>query len=147
MKKIFLLFGFLLVGCANIQPKVVIAQESNVSYIILETGVDGLENQNSARVAFYITIPDSNNFAGVCFRTIVINTGMDTTSLSFLTGALLDSLAIGARLEVIRTVRFDAGLTKIQKRARIDNVFNNSLAAFLAKWYAQHDFYGLERVL
>ena len=148
MKKIFLVCGFLLfLMCDGINPEGVIAQDADVSYIILEAGLDGLGSQKSVRVAFYITVKDSNNFAGVNFRTIVINTGKDTTRISFLTGALLDSLVIGARLEVIRTVRFDAGLTKLQKRTQIDNVFNNNLSEFLAQWYAQHDFYGLERVL
>lgn len=146
MKNLFLLFVVFIIGCRS-QEELFSQTAANVDYIILETGVDGVNTSNSATVAFYITIPDSNNFAGVNFRTVVINTGRDTTSVSFLTGALLDSLAIGARLEEIRTVRFDAGLTKAQKRTRIDDVFNNNLSDFLAKWYAQHDFYGLERVL
>ncbi len=148
MKSLFLLFGILSFGCADVEdPRTLAQTPADRKYIILETGVDGNNNPNSARVAFYVSIPDSNNFAGINFRTIAVIVRSDTSQLSFLTGALLDSLKIGARLEEIRTVRFDAGLTKGQKRTQIDNFFNNHLAVFLAKWYAQHDFYGLERVL
>jgi len=126
---------------------IVQSQSADTDYIILVAGVDGLNQQNSANVAFYIDLPDSNNFAGTNFRTIATLVRGDTTQVSFLTSPLLDSLAIGAKLEIIRTVRFDASLTKVQKRNSIDDVFTNNLAAFLEKWYAEHDFYGLERIV
>ena len=137
------LFILLTLSCATIAQ----SQSANTDYIILKTGVDGQNKQNSARVAFYIDLPDSNNCAGVNFRTIAILVNGDTSRVSFLTGSLLDSLAIGAKLEVIRTVRFDAGLTNVQKRIAIDNIFTNSIAALLEKWYAEHNFYGLERIV
>lgn len=140
MYKLFLL---LTLSCTTI----VQSQSADTDYIILVAGIDGLNQQNSANVAFYIDLPDSNNFAGTNFRTIATLVRGDTTQVSFLTSPLLDSLAIGAKLEIIKTVRFDAGLTKVQKRNAIDDVFINNLAAFLATWYAQHDFYGLERIV
>jgi len=139
MKKILLIFFVCYSSCYG--------QLATVKYIILETGVDGLNKQNSAQVAFYVNLPDSNNFAGKNFRTIATIVRDTTSQLSFLTGALLDSIKIGAKLEIIRTVKFDAGLTKGQKRTAIDNVFINNLSAFLEKWFAEHDFYGLERTL
>ena len=146
MKNIFFMFGFLmLLGCVG--SRAISQTADNVVYIPLETDVDGNNNTNSARVAFYITIPDSNNFAGVNFRTIAQRVRGDTSKVNWLTGALFDSLAIGAKLEEIRTIRFDPELTDGQKRTQIDNFFTNNLSAFLAKWYAQHNFYGLERVL
>jgi len=148
MKKIFLLFVILSFGCDDHSQNNRLSQTpADRKYIILETGVDGNNDTNSARVAFYITIPDSNNSAGVCFRTIAIIVRSDTSKLSFLSGALFDSLAIGARLEVIRTVSFDPSLTDLQKRTQIDNFFNNNQSKFRAKWYAEHNNYGLERVL
>ncbi len=146
MKNLLLLFVVFIVGCSS-RGELFSQTAADVDYIILASGVDGLNNVNSANVAFYINIPDSNNFAGVNFRLIAQRVRGDTSQVSWLTGALFDSLAIGARLEEIRTVRFDAGLTKAQKRTHIDDVFTNNLPDFLAKWYARHDFYGLERVL
>ena len=137
------LFILLTLSCATI----VQSQSANTDYIILKTGVDGQNKQNSARVAFYIDLPDSSNFSGKNFRTIAILTRGDTSRVSFLTGSLLDSLAIGAKLEIIRTVRFDAGLTNVQKRIAIDNIFTNSITDLLEKWYAEHNFYGLERIV
>jgi len=152
MKKLFLLFGFLLLLLSfrcNGEPGIIDrkATAANVKYIILETGVNGNNNTSSARVAFYVTIPDSNNSVGTNFRTIAVIVRSDTSKLSFLTGSLLDSLAVGARIEVIRTVKFDPGLTDGQKRTHIDNFFNNNRSRFLAEWYAKHRNYGLERVL
>ncbi len=146
MKNLFLLLLVFIIGCRS-QGELFSQTPADRKYIILVSGVDGLNNVNSVNVAFYIDIPDSNNFAGVNFRTVAQRVRGDTSQVSWLTGALFDSLAIGAKLEEIRTVRFDAALTKAQKRTHIDNVFNNNLSAFLVKWYAQHDFYGLERVL
>lgn len=123
------------------------SQSADIDYIILVAGVDGLNQQNSANVAFYIDLPDSSNFAGTNFRTIATLVRGDTSQVSFLTSPLLDSLAIGAKLEIFRTVRFDAGLTKVQKRNAIDDIFTNNLSAFLETWYAEHDFYGLERIV
>ena len=141
MKKLLFLIMFM---CFT---STVQSQSADTDYIVLATGVDGLNKQNSAKVAFYIDLADSNNFAGTNFRLVSQRVRGDTTAVSFLTGALFDSLAIGAKLEIVRTVRFDAGLSKVQKRNAIDGVFTNNLAAFLATWYAQHDFYGLERMV
>ena len=143
MKKLFWLL--VIFGCSLGNDAQ--SQSADTDYIILKAGVDGLNKQNSAQVAFYIDLADSNNFAGTNFRLVSQRVRGDTTAVSFLTGALFDSLAIGAKLEIVRTVRFDAGLSKVQKRNAIDDVFTNNLAAFLATWYAQHDFYGLERIV
>jgi len=144
MRKLFLLFMALFCSCS---PRISVSQSADVDYIILKTSVDGMNKQNRAEVAFYIDLPDSNNFAGTSFRVISQRVRSDTTQVSFLTGALFDSLAIGAKLEIIRTVNFDAALTKVQKRTVIDDFFTNNLSAFLVTWYAQHDFYGLERIV
>ena len=141
MKKLLFLIMF------SSFASIIQGQSADTDYIVLKTGVDGLNQQNSAQVAFYVDLADSNNFAGTNFRLVSQRVRGDTTAIEWLSGSLLDSLAVGAKLEIIRTVRFDAGLTKAQKRTAIDNVFNNNLAAFLATWYAQHDFYGLERIV
>lgn len=140
MKKLLLLF--LVFWCAgNVQSQ----SPDTTQYIALKSEVDGLNRPNAIRVAFYIDLPDSLNAAGINFRVVATRTRGDTSQISWLTGTLLDSLVIGAKLEVIRTVRFDPGLNKGQKQAIIDDVFVNNLASFLEKWYAEFDFHGLER--
>jgi len=141
MKKLFLLLTIFLwtTMCKS--------QSADVDYIILKSGVDGLNRPNNAQVAFYIDVTDSLNFAGINFRVVATRVQSDTSQINWLTGTLFDSLAIGAKLEIIRTVRFDAALTKVQKRDAIDKVFTDNLADFLEKWYAEHDFYGFERIV
>lgn len=138
MHKLFLL---LILSWASIAQ----SQSADTDYILLKAGVDGQNKSNETQVAFYIDLPDSNNFVGTNFRIIAQRIRSDTTQINWLTGALLDSLAIGAKLEVIRTVRFDPNLTKGQKQTVIDNTYTNNIDAFLATWYAQHDTYGLAR--
>ncbi len=141
MKNSLLLF--ILLFC----PVISLSQSADTDYIKLTSGLDGLNRPNSIRVAFYIDIADSLNAVGVNFRVVATRIREDTTAINWLSGALLDSVAIGAKIEVFRTVRFDAALTKGQKQAIIDDVFTNNLASFLEKWYAEHDFHGGERII
>ena len=149
MKKLlFLLCGFLLLLRCNgdLLPKA-FAQDADVSYIVLEVGLDSALKQKNARVAFYISVADSNNFAGTNYRTVVMQSGQDTTQFSFVIGALADSIAIGALIERVEIVEFDANATRVQKRNVIDVRFNVLSTEVTNKFYAKYDFWGLERIV
>ena len=141
MKKLLLLL--FLLGCAENG----VGQSANTHYITLKSDLDGLNKAKSVQVAFYIDLADSNNSAGINFRLVSQRVREVTTQINWLAGALFDSLTVGAKLEIVRTVRFDPDLTLGQKQTIIDNVFLNNRSAVLTKWYAEHDNYGRARII
>ena len=92
-----------------------------------------IQGSNSAWTAvLHIAVPDSDNAAGVNFRTALINSGLGGTStLSVGTGAgqilqaELTLIENGEILEIVNSVRLETGGTS-----------NNELAASLDAFYA-----------
>jgi hypothetical protein len=143
MKKIiFVISLFVCCSCGF-----VFATDADVNYIVLETNVDNINKVINARVAFYIPVADSNNFAGTNYRIVVLQQDTIRTQLEWLIGSIIDSLNIGALIEHIETVSLNTTTTKVQKRNQIDARFNVLKTTVIDKFYAQHDFWGLERIV
>ena len=93
-----------------------------------------IQGSNSAWTAvLHVAVPDTNNAAGVNFRTALINSGLGGTSiLSVGTGAgqilqaEFDLIESGGLLESVSSVRLETGGTS-----------NSELAASLDAFYAQ----------
>ena len=144
MRKLFLLFGFLTLCCSA----KCLSQAANVNYIVYGITVDNIDKTIGVDVAFFISVADSNNFAGTNFRTALLqNTTFGDSVIVALVSPLKDSVDIGALVIKTLTVTVGADLTKAQVRTEIDNLYNAETANFLNTFYARNDFWGLERII
>ena len=144
MKKLFLLFGFLTL-CYFSQA---FAQAANINYKVYGTQVDNIDKIISADVAFFISVADSNNFAGINFRTALLeNDSFGDSTIVSLVSPLLDSVGIGAIVVKTLSVSVEAGLTNAQIRTVIDNLYSNEKAKFINTFYIKNDFWRFERIV
>jgi len=142
MKEILLLmlcFGFV---------DEVLPQAANVNYTTYGTKVDNIDKTISVDVAFFIPVADSNNSAGINFRTALLENPLfgDTTIVA-LVSPLKDSVDIGAIVVKTLTVTVRADLTDGQIRIEIDNLYNAETAKFINTFYIRNNFWRLERTI
>ena len=120
--------------------------DDETNYLVLTQNVDNINLPSSAGVIFFVSIKDSNNFAGVNFRTVVLEAGLDSLEI-VISGTMKDSLDIGAFIPIQETVSFDVGLTKVQKRNIIDSRFTELNTEQMDIFYSRYDFYGFQRTV
>ncbi len=104
---------------------------------------------NEFTAAFHIAIPNTNNAAGLNWRTVVLRQGFGATilpdgdgELGTISAAEKADLALGVVVELIRTVKPASGFPN---GAALDAAHTAIRAEFLAEFQAKFTRYGITR--
>ena len=109
-----------------------------------------MPRRDTVFVVFHFSVPDASNFAGVNYRTALveylIRDGAPITSAyPGIDAGELTLMQAGEVYEETGTVVFDGKLTNTQKRDLVDAEWTARNATFLARFQAGLTFWGYDR--
>lgn len=109
-----------------------------------------MSKKDRVEVVFHFPVPDTTNFAGVSYRTALVeyltrDGGTITSAYPGIDSGELTQMQAGEVYERTETVVFDGKLTNAQKRDVIDAIWTARNSAFLAKFQEGLTFWGYDR--
>jgi hypothetical protein len=109
-----------------------------------------MSKRDRVQVVFHFPVPDTTNFAGVNYRTALVeyltrDGATITSAYPGIDAGELTQLQAGEVYETVDTVVFDGKLSNTEKRDLIDATWTAKNSVFLAKFQEGLTFWGYDR--
>lgn len=106
------------------------------------------EKEDKARVAMHFSVPTGQNQAGIDWSTVIQSVVEDTTSVvPTIQTAEQTELTNGTKIEIVKTIEFDAHATDAEKIAVIDAAYTAEETIQTALISKKYKYWGMERTV